>query len=130
MSRPVGMMGPHEAHATGYARGRAAERARLRALLESEAVIEAEPETPVETLARHGRARVRTQQAAAADLGISPQYLCDLLAGRRGFSAEIAARLETRWGWSGREVLIWQATEDLGRARAALAAVAKRVEDA
>jgi plasmid maintenance system antidote protein VapI len=35
----------------------------------------------------------RTQQDAAAILGITPQYLCDILQVRRNLSPEVAARL-------------------------------------
>lgn len=38
-------------------------------------------------------ARTGSQQAAARSLRISPQYLCDVLKGRREISAELARRL-------------------------------------
>jgi transcriptional regulator with XRE-family HTH domain len=37
--------------------------------------------------------RKRTQKDVAKDLGISPQYLSDILKGRREISAEVARRL-------------------------------------
>lgn len=40
--------------------------------------------------------RCGSQQAAAKHLGISPQYLCDVIAGRRAVSKRLAAALGYR----------------------------------
>jgi len=34
-----------------------------------------------------------TQKAAAAELGVTPQHVCDILWGRRGLSEEMAAKV-------------------------------------
>ena len=34
-----------------------------------------------------------TQKAAAAELGVTPQHVCDILYGRRGLSDEMAAKV-------------------------------------
>jgi len=34
-----------------------------------------------------------SQSATARQLGYSPQYICDIMKGRRGISAELASRL-------------------------------------
>jgi plasmid maintenance system antidote protein VapI len=42
------------------------------------------------------RANISSQRALSIELGISEQYLSDILAGRRNISANLAARLNLR----------------------------------
>ncbi|MHC5537934.1 helix-turn-helix transcriptional regulator [Singulisphaera rosea] len=49
---------------------------------------------------------------AAAQLGISPSYLSDLMNGKRGVSVALAERAEEKMGIKALDLLKWQAAED------------------
>ena len=51
--------------------------------------------------------RDQPQKAAAFILGITPQYLCDIVKGRRNLSPEVAAKLH-RFGLDGRYLYVMQ----------------------
>lgn len=60
-----------------------------------------------------------SQRKAADDLGISPQRLSDVLAGRKRLSIPLALRFEDRFGLDAQTLLEWQITQDISRVRAA-----------
>lgn len=61
-----------------------------------------------------------SQKKAAEKLGISEQYLADVLGGRRRVSAQIAVRLEMAWGYPAVNFLYPQIQADVEKARAAI----------
>lgn len=63
-----------------------------------------------------------TQTQLADKLGISPQYVSDIVRGRRGVSAFVAVRLERVLGIKAAYVLCEQALEELAKARLELGA--------
>jgi addiction module HigA family antidote len=74
--------------------------------------------SPGTQLAKLVKRRYRTQREAAAVLGVSPAYLGDVLADRRGISAELAVRLSRVFGAGvGERLLNRQGAVDLQRAR-------------
>jgi addiction module HigA family antidote len=63
-----------------------------------------------------------TQAALAARLGISAQYVSDILSGRRSVSPFVAVRLERVLGMDAAAILQEQASEELEHARKELRA--------
>ena len=55
----------------------------------------------------------RKQQDVARDLDITPQYLCDILGGRKKLSAAVAIRLKDALRVDGRKLYLAQAEYEL-----------------
>ena len=62
-------------------------------------------------------AKYRSQRAAAEAWGLSPQYVCDMLQGRRNVSVNAAIAIETATGISARKLLREQSDKELEAAR-------------
>jgi addiction module HigA family antidote len=78
------------------------------------------PECPHIALhqAYNARYGFRGQQQAAKDIGVSPQYLGDLLKGKRAISPQVALKLEKAWGGiDAEDWLILQVRWDLWQLR-------------
>jgi plasmid maintenance system antidote protein VapI len=58
-----------------------------------------------------------SQMKAADRLKISPQRLCDVLAGRKRLSIPLALRFEKHFGLDALTLLLWQLEEDVKEAR-------------
>lgn len=72
------------------------------------------------------KTRQLTQKSAAGQLGISEQYLSDIVKGRRSVSAFVAVRLESVLGLDAQETMCAQVREELKKAYAEYRSDAQR----
>lgn len=75
--------------------------------------------TVAETIKGIYKVHFMRQKDLAQRLGISQQYLSDILAGKHGISVYVAIGLERVLGLNARELLIAQVDDDLAKAKEA-----------
>lgn len=73
--------------------------------------------TVTETINGIRKVHYMRQKDLAQRLGISEQYLSDILLGKRGISVYVAIGLERVLGLDARELLIAQVDDDLAKAK-------------
>ncbi len=70
-----------------------------------------------EVIKRELELRGMSQLAAAATMGISEQYLSDIIAGRRNISPQVALKLERVFGTSALQWMVMDVERRLEKAR-------------